>query len=1009
MQKNTLSQLQETFSSGFPKNNGMKINQMNYIINNIYQINQKDQNKQENRNINLKFLQIHLNFHLKIHLYPHKDSFKIPKTPEIPGIQKMPEIPEQPETLEFSQQDKEINEPSHLWMESLSEIKKQILQPIYSLKNDIYQHSRLYQNDNTQKSEEKIIIESLMIYVKIIMNKCDNQGLQIFDLKIEQRNIIRKANNLLIMNKFKNVFFKPAIHLPHTLYRNNHMIPLLLVKNHIIFNLAFRVQIKPKQISSQKKKSSIYKLKLRSIQQNKEKFFFKTFHKYLNRITINLEMIDRYCQDDIKLYFKLNEKLSTIQHQRFNHNFISEINMLGYQHTIQRSINQQQLKHRKYGQKIKQHSDDPIYHELFNYNSEGIAIIIKCLPLKLTGTILSFQHNSIQEFIYAKFIITNLLAISSIINQYKQLKANITLQNFKINMNSQKLKKNQFILICIQIYLFNNLDQQSNKDTARDIFIDQFNSVLALILRELKIYQSTNDLLSSIDISPLNILHFLILISKISSKFINISSNSIQLLTYLQELFYEKSFCEIQIKDVKLLGFNCIGCDFTKSKLENVTTEGTNLYFCKIAEAEWKDIISQNLPTFSFNIGPIIKALFSFDGQYIASPGLQQNLVIYQIFTCCSNTKSTLVYFYKETLNILSFYEDQKQNDINIVQSNEIEVNQQHIKFKFKINDSVVLIKFSNQDSYLLVGCQKGKIFIYKFLNQQFTLFSKIQGRSRKIFDFYSDENSLIACDQNQNYQNIYIRLLSNKNHKAKLVGHKNAVRCVCFPREGNILVSGGDDKMFEYGIICKNLHGHFDVIYSIEFSKPNGTIILSAGKDGLIKQWNHSDNYHVSEYLPGYEGSILFMVLSQDSQRIITKGKDKKIIQWNIETASVVNQMISLQSSQEFSINKLYSSCQLSPIIIVNDDQHIITDGFGHSISIFDIYTCNQTNFQISYLRPKGEVIILAQSQKQNLICSRTKNGEIKIQDSFNGRQFTQIEILRKFQQKGSMLSINI
>lgn len=60
----------------------------------------------------------------------------------------------------------------------------------------------------------------------------------------------------------------------------------------------------------------------------------------------------------------------------------------------------------------------------------------------------------------------------------------------------------------------------------------------------------------------------------------------------MQELFYEKKFCGIQIKDVKLLGFKCIGCDFSGSKFENVTLMGTNLNYCKIAGVEWKDIIS---------------------------------------------------------------------------------------------------------------------------------------------------------------------------------------------------------------------------------------------------------------------------------------------------------------------------------------------------------------------------------------------------------------------------------
>ncbi|CAD8187411.1 unnamed protein product [Paramecium pentaurelia] len=792
------------------------------------------------------------------------------------------------------------------------------------------------------------------------------------------------------------------------------------------------------------------------------------------------QFLENYIQNQM-------QKLSNIQQQKFNNNFINEVNeysrllvsyLMQYQLTAMETQKVSNLSGVYRDQKIKQHSIDPRYQELFNQNSEDTTLIKKCLPLKLTGTILSFEHKSIQEFIYAKFIINNLFGINQIINQFKEMKVDIFLKN-----TSKKLKKIEFISICIQIYQNNQLQVSANQDQARDIFIYQFNQVFQYQYQDNPdCFYFTQDLLTYIDFSPLNyvimanqfymgtirfiveyvqnnqdlkqVLHFLVLTSGISQQFLNISSNSLQLLTYMQELFYEKKFCGIRIKDVKLLGFKCIGCDFSGSKFENVTLMGTNLNYCKIAGVEWKDIISQDLPTLSFNIGPILKASFSFDGSYIASLSLNKQLVIYQITAgliiknielqkevfdfCWSNTKSMLVYFYDETINIMSFYEDLQQNRANTIQKNYNEVKQQHIEFKPKLDDIINLIKFSNQDSYLSVGCQKGKIIIFQFINKQFTQFREITVKSRiTAFDFSPDEDNLIVCDQNsinifkiqeekpqpkliktlpQGYQVtsivfspdgqlfayattnevIIIYSLVKKKDQAKLIGHSKAVRCICFSSEGNILVSGGDDKsvrIWDYmkgTQIGENLHGHLDQVNSVEFSKPDGMIILSSGKDGLIKQWHHSDNYRVSEYFPGHDGSILFMVISQDSQRIITKGKDKKIIQWNIKTASIVNQIISLQSCQECQINKLCSACQLSPIIIVNDDQFIITGGFGHSISIYDSYTGKQINQTILYLKPKGEVILLAQSQQNHLICSGTQNGEIKIWDSFNGKQFS-------------------
>ncbi|CAD8095404.1 unnamed protein product [Paramecium primaurelia] len=875
-------------------------------------------------------------------------------------------------------------------------------------------------------------------------------------------------------------------------------------------------QIAQHQISYQSNQSSVYiklskELKLKRILQMKIKENLKVQGKQIfqKHQDFSLQDYDQYGDDKqilLKCYksFKLTQydfyeqflenyiqnqmqKLSNIQQQKFNNNFINEVNeysrllvsyLMQYQLTTMETQKVSNLSGVYRDQKIKQHSIDPRYQELFNQNSEDTILIKKCLPLKLTGTILSFEHKSIQEFIYAKFIINNLFGINQIINQFKEMKVDVFLKN-----TSKKLKTIEFITICIQIYQNNQLQVLDNQDQARSIFTQQFNQVFQYQYQiYLNHYNYTHDLLTFINYSPLNYvimanqfymgtirfiveyiqknqdlkqaLHFLVLTSVISQYFQNISSNSLQLLTYMQELFYEKKFCGIQIKDVKLLGFKCIGCDFSGSKFENVTLMGTNLNYCKIAGVEWKDIISQDLPTLSFNIGPILKASFSFDGSYIASLSLNKQLVIYQITAgqiiknielqkevfdfCWSNTKCMLVYFYDETINIMSFYEDLQQNRANPIQRNYNDDKQQHIEFKPKLDDIIDLIKFSNQDSYLSVACQKGKIIIFQFINKQFTQFREITVESRiTAFDFSPDEDSLIVCDQNsinifkiqeekpqpklirtlpQGYyvtsivfspdgqlfayattnEVIIIYSLVKKKDQAKLIGHSKAVRCICFSSEGNILVSGGDDKsvrIWDYmqgTQIGENLNGHLDSVNSVEFSKPDGMIILSSGKDGLIKQWHNSDNYRVSEYFPGHDGSILFMVISQDSQRIITKGKDKKIIQWNIKTASIVNQIISLQSCQECQINKLCSACQLSPIIIVNDDQFIITGGFGHSILIYDSYTGKQINHTILCLKPKGEVILLAQSQQNHLICSGTQNGEIKIWDSLYGKQFS-------------------
>ncbi|CAD8187572.1 unnamed protein product [Paramecium octaurelia] len=135
-------------------------------------------------------------------------------------------------------------------------------------------------------------------------------------------------------------------------------------------------------------------------------------------------------------------------------------------------------------------------------------------------------------------------------------------------------------------------------------------------------------------------------------------------------------------------------------------------------------------------------------------------------------------------------------------------------------------------------------MFLYKIQEEQTKNIRPLQQNYQVTSIMFSPDEQLFAYATTNGLIIIY-----------SLV--KQKVRCICFSSEGNILVSAGDDKsvrIWDYmkGIqIGENLHGHSDVINSVEFSKPDGMIILSAGKDGLVKQWHQFDSYRVSEYLP--------------------------------------------------------------------------------------------------------------------------------------------------------------
>ena len=76
----------------------------------------------------------------------------------------------------------------------------------------------------------------------------------------------------------------------------------------------------------------------------------------------------------------------------------------------------------------------------------------------------------------------------------------------------------------------------------------------------------------------------------------------------------------------------------------------------------------------------------------------------------------------------------------------------------------------------------------------------------------------------------------------------------------------------------------HNDVVYAAKFS-PDGTQLVSAGADKLVRTWDLETDSPLSQ-LEGHTDYVLGAAWKEDAQAIVTASADQTIKVWNVETA---------------------------------------------------------------------------------------------------------------------------
>lgn len=245
-------------------------------------------------------------------------------------------------------------------------------------------------------------------------------------------------------------------------------------------------------------------------------------------------------------------------------------------------------------------------------------------------------------------------------------------------------------------------------------------------------------------------------------------------------------------------------------------------------------------------------------------------------------------------------------------------------KFAIKFEQSVYALEFFG-DNFLAVGLADGGLHIFdlenrtelKYFTQHTKAIFSIAYNAPKQQLYVSDaEGNLSVWTTNSLELLIYIPLDCGKIRSMAVTSTGDHFVLAC--QDGNLRIL--ETEFFNE---VQTINAHKDGATAVLFHPTNEDLLISGGKDALIKIWNWKEEGLV-ETIVAHNYAVYDLVSIHEGKQFVSASRDKTIKVWNSSDFSFVQRLESKNGGHRHSVNAL-AKIDEERFVSCSDDKRII------------------------------------------------------------------------------------
>lgn len=227
-------------------------------------------------------------------------------------------------------------------------------------------------------------------------------------------------------------------------------------------------------------------------------------------------------------------------------------------------------------------------------------------------------------------------------------------------------------------------------------------------------------------------------------------------------------------------------------------------------------------------------------------------------------------------------------------------------KFAIKFEHSIYALELID-DTILVVGLSSGGLHFFDLIARKEIKFFTQHTKAIFAIKYNSHKNQLYVTDADGNFSvwnslnyalMIYLPLDCGKVRKIALSQYGEITALAC--QDGNIRIIET-----EYFNEIKTIKAHKDGVTAVLFHPLNLNLLISGGKDALIKVWNWNEE-EIVETIVAHNFAVYDFIPLKSGQLFASASRDKTIKIWNSTDFSFVQRLDLKNGGHRHSVNRV-------------------------------------------------------------------------------------------------------